>query len=74
MDMSDPDLSLASQLSFMKWIVAAFTIKGSLEMGIQIPIDGVEGPCEICVLQEEAWKKKVVYGTMSSIAIFRLGF
>jgi hypothetical protein len=32
--MSDPDLSLASQLSFIQWIVAAFTIKGSLEMGV----------------------------------------
>ena len=34
MNRSAPDLSLASQLSFMQWIVAASTIKGPLEMGV----------------------------------------
>jgi len=34
MDVSAPDLSLASQLSFMQLIVAAFTIKGFLGMGV----------------------------------------
>jgi hypothetical protein len=36
-------------------------------------MDGVEGPCEICVLQEEAWKKKVVYGTMVFNSNFQVG-
>jgi len=80
MDMSAPDLSLASQLNFMQWIVATYTIKGALDGNLdpQIAIyrDAEDGPCGICMLQKEVWKDKVIDKILIKNAklLFKVGF
>ncbi len=66
MDMSDPDLSLASQLSFMQWIAVYRRVfkDGDLDLQIGIYRNAEDGSCEICMLQEETWKERVIYEGM----------